>query len=71
MYERDRTWVRQWFDALAPHSTGGMYVNFIPEDGGERVQEVYGDSKYRHLSEIKSRYDPHNVLRVNQNIRPA
>jgi len=37
LYEKDRTWVRQWFDALAPHSTGGAYVNFISEDGGERV----------------------------------
>ena len=71
VYERDRSWVREWFDALAPHSTGGMYVNFIPEDGGERVREVYGDLKYARLSQIKSRYDPHNVLRVNQNIKPA
>ena len=71
VYERDRSWVRAWFDALSPHSTGGMYVNFIPEDSGELVQEVYGDSKYRRLSEIKSRYDPQNVLRVNHNIKPA
>jgi len=48
-----------------------MYVNFIPEDGGERIHEVYGQSKYRRLSEIKSRYDPHNLLRLNQNIKPV
>jgi Berberine and berberine like len=71
LYERDRAWVREWFDALTPHSTGGMYVNFIPEDSGQRVREVYGESKYRRLSELKSQYDPHNVLRVNQNIKPA
>jgi FAD/FMN-containing dehydrogenase len=71
LYERDRAWVREWFDALTPHSTGGMYVNFIPEDSGEHVREVYGESKYRRLSELKSHYDPHNVLRVNQNIKPA
>jgi FAD/FMN-containing dehydrogenase len=71
LYTRDRTWVREWFDALTPHSTGGMYVNFIPEDGGEGVPEVYGQAKYRSLSEIKSRYDPHNVLRLNQNIKPV
>jgi FAD/FMN-containing dehydrogenase len=70
-YQHDRTWVRQWFDALTPHSSGGMYVNFISEDTGERVDEVYGESKYRRLSELKARYDPHNVLRVNQNIKPA
>jgi len=71
LYERDRAWVREWFDALTPHSTGGMYVNFIPEDSGERVREVYGESKHRCLSDLKSQYDPHNVLRVNQNIKPA
>jgi FAD/FMN-containing dehydrogenase len=71
VYQRDRTWVREWFDALSPHSTGGMYVNFISEDIGERARDVYGESKYRRLSELKSRYDPQNVLRVNQNIKPA
>jgi FAD/FMN-containing dehydrogenase len=70
-YQRDRSWVRRWFDALTPHSTGGMYVNFISEDAGERVHEVYGVSKYARLSELKARYDPRNVLRVNQNIKPA
>ena len=71
LHQQDRTWVREWFDALSPHSTGGMYVNFIPEDSVDRVRDVYGESKYRRLSEIKSRYDPNNVLRVNQNIKPA
>ena len=71
LYQRDRTWVRQWFDALSPHSTGGTYVNFISEDSGEHLREVYGESKYRRLSELKSRYDPQNVLRNNQNIKPA
>jgi FAD/FMN-containing dehydrogenase len=71
LYARDRTWVRQWFDALAPHSTGGMYVNFISEDAGDQAREVYGESHYRRLSELKRRHDPQNVLRVNQNIKPA
>jgi FAD/FMN-containing dehydrogenase len=61
VYERDRAWVRQWFDELTPHSTGGMYVNFISEDSGERARDVYGESKYGRLSELKSRYDPQNV----------
>jgi hypothetical protein len=71
LYERDRAWVREWFDALTPHSTGGMYINFVPEDSGERARDVYGASKYQRLSDLKSRYDPQNVLRVNQNIKPA
>lgn len=69
--ERHRAWVREWFDALTPHSTGRMYVNFIPEDSCQRVREVYGESKYRRLAELKSQFDPHNILRVNQNIKPA
>ena len=71
LYQYDRAWVRQWFDALTPHSTGRMYVNFISEDTGESVREAYGVSKYRRLSELKSRYDPQNVLRINQNIKPT
>jgi FAD binding domain-containing protein/berberine-like enzyme len=71
IYQRDRSWVRRWFDALTPHSTGGMYVNFISEDSGEPVRDVYGEAKYRRLSEVKARYDAHNTLRVNQNIKPA
>jgi FAD/FMN-containing dehydrogenase len=70
-YQRDRSWVRRWFDALTPHSTGGMYVNFISEDDGASVRDLYGISKYGRLSELKTQYDPHNVLRVNQNIKPA
>lgn len=71
LYEHDRTWVRQWFDALTPHSTGGMYVNFISEDSGERALDVYGAAKYRRLADLKRAYDPTNVLRVNQNIKPS
>jgi berberine-like enzyme len=71
LYARDRTWVREWFDPLTPHSAGGMYVNFIPEDGGQGIREVYGQSKYRRLSEIKSHYDPENILQVSHNIKPV
>lgn len=71
LYERGRAWVRHWFDALSPHGTGGMYVNFISEESDEGVRDVYGDSKYCGLSELKSRYDAQNFLRVNQNIKPA
>lgn len=69
-YERDREWVRTWFDTLAPHSTGGAYVNFIGDEGPARVRAVYGEAKYARLAEIKARYDPDNVFRVNQNVAP-
>jgi len=71
LYEQDRTWVRGWFDALTPHSTGGVYVNFMGDEGSERVRAAYGETKYRRLSAVKATYDPQNVLRVNQNIRPV
>ena len=71
VYEQDRAWVREWFDALTPHSTGGVYINFVGEEGSERVRAAYGQAKYRRLAALKASYDPENVLRVNQNIQPA
>ncbi len=71
LYEQDRSWVREWFDAMAPHSTGGVYVNFVGEEGSERVRAAYGEANYRRLAALKRRYDPLNLLRVNQNIPPA
>jgi hypothetical protein len=70
-FEHDRAWVRAWFDALAPHSTGGVYVNFMGSEGDERVRAAYGEKNYRRLAELKAIYDPDNVFRVNQNITPA
>jgi FAD/FMN-containing dehydrogenase len=63
-------WARSVFDAVAPHSTGGVYVNFMPQDEADRVTRAYGANHAR-LVEIKGRYDPRNLLRMNQNIRPA
>ena len=71
LYEQDRTWVREWFTAMEPHSTGGVYVNFLGEEGAERVRAAYGAAKCRRLAALKARYDPDNVLRVNQNIKPV
>ena len=64
------TWSKGYFDALHPHSAGGAYVNFMMEEGQERVQATYRDN-YARLAEVKRRYDPTNLFRVNQNIRPA
>ena len=62
-------WTKDYFDALHPHSAGGAYVNFMMDEGQERVQATYRDN-YSRLASIKGKYDPDNFFRVNQNIRP-
>jgi FAD/FMN-containing dehydrogenase len=62
-------WTRELSDALAPHSRG-VYVNNLGEEGSDRVQDAYG-ANYHRLAGIKAVYDPDNVFRLNQNIRPA
>ena len=52
------------------HSAGGAYVNFLMDEGNARVRAAYRDNHAR-LAEVKRRYDPENLFRVNQNIRPA
>lgn len=63
-------WARKIFDAAAPYAAGTAYVNFMPDDEGDRVEEAYGAS-YERLAKTKSRYDPSNLFRMNQNIRPT
>jgi FAD/FMN-containing dehydrogenase len=55
---------------MEPHSTGGVYVNFLGEEGAARVQAAYGPNWAR-LAALKRRYDPDNAFRVNQNIAPG
>ena len=65
-----RDWARGYYDAIHPHSAGGAYVNFLQGDeGDDRVQATY-DGNYDRLVEIKRRYDPANLFRINQNIAP-
>ena len=59
---------RAFCSAMRPFSTGGAYLNFTPED---RVRDAYGDAKYARLLALKDRYDPDNLFRLNQNIRPS
>lgn len=60
-------WARHLFDMAAPHAAGSVYVNFMPEDEVDRLAGAYGDNMDR-LSEIKARYDPENLFRLNHNI---
>jgi FAD/FMN-containing dehydrogenase len=63
-------WTKDYFDALHPYSAGGAYVNFMMDEGEERVKATYGGN-YQRLAEIKANYDPTNLFRVNQNIKPS
>jgi FAD/FMN-containing dehydrogenase len=63
-------WARNYWDDLHPYSAGGAYVNFMMEEGEERVKASYRDN-YERLAAVKSTYDPTNFFRVNQNIKPA
>ena len=65
-----RQWCVDYWDATHPYSMGGAYVNFMMDEGQERVQATYRGN-YRRLAEIKAKYDPDNFFRVNQNIHPA
>jgi FAD/FMN-containing dehydrogenase len=62
-------WAREFFKASAPYASAGAYVNFMTAEEGDRVAAAYG-SNYERLVEIKRRYDPENVFRFNQNIKP-
>ena len=65
-----RDWTVGYWEAVHPFSAGGAYVNFMMDEGQERVQATYGNN-YDRLTKVKAEYDPENVFRVNQNIVPA
>lgn len=68
--ERISTWAREYWTALHPHSAPGAYVNFMMDEGEDRVRATYGKN-YARLARIKKKYDRANLFRVNQNIAPA
>ena len=71
--EKMITWARDYWNALHPHSAGGAYVNMMmdaADEGKERVKAAYG-ANYDRLAKIKAKYDPDNLFRLNQNVKPA
>ena len=68
--ERHVAWARDFFSALEPHAGGRVYLNFLGDEGPERVRQAYGDGPYERLVELKRAYDPTNFFRLNQNIEP-
>jgi FAD/FMN-containing dehydrogenase len=68
--ERCTRWARDFFSATAPFASGGVYVNFMSADEADRVRSAYGPN-YDRLVQVKRKYDPNNLFRMNQNIAPA
>ena len=71
--ERHVRWTRELWQALRPYATGGVYVNDIgreADEGADQVRAAYG-ANYQRLAELKQKYDPTNLFRHNQNIKPA
>lgn len=68
--EKITAWAKEAWQQLHPYSSGGAYVNFMMEEGQERIKATYRDN-YERLAAIKKKYDPDNFFRVNQNIKPG
>jgi FAD/FMN-containing dehydrogenase len=68
--EKISSWSKQYWEAVHPYTTKAAYLNFIGDEGEDRVKAFYGDN-YARLVTIKSKYDPNNLFRVNQNIKPS
>ncbi len=65
-----RSWTVDYWEALHPYSAGGAYVNFMMDEGQERVKATYRDN-YQRLASLKNKYEPTNLFHVNQNIKPT
>jgi FAD/FMN-containing dehydrogenase len=68
---RHIAWARDFFAALQPHASGRVYVNFLGDEGQDRVRAAFGERNYERLARLKRAYDPTNFFRLNQNIQPG
>jgi len=72
--ENCNRWAREFWSAMQPWSTGGVYVNYLGreiDEGAGRVEAAYGPEKYARLVALKNKYDPRNLFRLNQNVKPS
>ena len=63
-------WARELYDKSAAFATGGVYVNFMPDDETQRVRSGAYGGNYDRLANLKNKYDPKNLFRLNQNVAP-
>ncbi len=68
--EKITKWTKDYYDAIHPYSAGGAYVNFLMDEGDDRVKASYKDN-YERLVSVKDKYDPKNLFKINQNIKPS
>ena len=68
--ERHIRWAQDFSSALEPFAPGGVYVNFLGNEGAARTRTAYGDANYERLVALKAAWDPTNFLRSNHNIKP-
>jgi FAD/FMN-containing dehydrogenase len=69
--EYELAWVRKWGEFMEPHVRAGVPLTFSADTGDERVQATFGEEKYARLVALKDKYDPENLFRLNQNIKPS
>jgi FAD/FMN-containing dehydrogenase len=69
--EKNIQWVRELWSAVQPFSSGGFYVNYEGDAALEQIRAAYGPEKYERLVALKNKYDPANLFRLNQNIKPT
>ena len=69
--EANIQWTRDLWEAMQPHLADAVYVNYLGDEGEDRVRDAYPEAKYERLVALKTKYDPTNLFRMNQNIKPA
>jgi FAD/FMN-containing dehydrogenase len=69
--DKNVQWVRELWSAVQPFSSGGFSVNYEGEAALEQIRAAYGPEKYERLVALKNKYDPANLFRLNQNIKPT
>jgi FAD/FMN-containing dehydrogenase len=68
--QRAKAWVKGFREKISPYATGGVWLNFIGNEGQDRIRAAFGDQNYARLARIKREFDPQNVFQGNQNILP-
>ncbi len=69
--QKAKEWVKKFRHQIAPYTTGGVWLNFVGDEGESRIRAAYGEENYARLARVKAEFDPSNVFHGNQNIRPA